>query len=358
MPLTASTPKPLVRFGSQGSIIDYTLYNCLDSKASNVLVLTQYLAYMVEKYINNNWTEAFSNTGRRIRSISAKRLGKNSYDGTADAVYQVLHSLDKLPDCVVVLAADHIYKMDYRKMIEFHQSGNNTATVGCIECEPTQAYRFGIMNINDDFTVDGFFEKPKDPQLFNDRQSLLASMGIYVFNSDALMEYLIQNQKEQSHDFGHDIIPMMVKKGDARAFQYKDNNGSKPYWRDVGDLSAYWQAHMELIKNDHDLLNFSPVAGLKQLPFSRKDIILKHDIETYKVFQSSIAHTAHIGHAVIKNSIVCPGVRVEDGVNISNSVLLDGSKVAAGVDISDSLVMPRTRVFSKGQYNIHIAGSR
>jgi glucose-1-phosphate adenylyltransferase len=145
---------------------------------------------------------------------------------------------------------------------------------------------------------------------------------------------------------------MMVKKGDARAYHYRGNNGSKPYWRDVGDLSAYWEAHMELIGYDNDILNFSPVAGLTHLPFSRKDIIRRVNIEDYTVFQSSIAHTAQIGNAVIKNSIVCPGVKVEDGVIINNSVLLDGAKVAAGVDISDSLVMPKTKVFSGGQGSI------
>jgi glucose-1-phosphate adenylyltransferase len=205
------------------------------------------------------------------------------------------------------------------------------------------------MNIDDDQFITGFLEKPNDPEILKGRDYLMASMGIYIFNSTVLMEYLTQNQQESSHDFGHDVIPGMVEHHEARAFHYRENNISTPYWRDVGDLLAYWQAQMELIENDNDLLNFSPIAGLRQLPFSKKDIVWKYYNTNHKVVRSSIAHTARIGRAVIKNSVVCPGVKVEDGVNIKNSVLLDGSEVAAGVDLSGRLVMPSSKVVSAAQ---------
>ena len=179
-------------------------------------------------------------------------------------------------------------------------------------------------------------------------------MGIYIFNSAVLMEYLTQNQRERSHDFGHDIIPGMVEQREARAFHYREDDNSIPYWRDVGDLAAYWQAQMELIENDIDLFNFSPIAGLRQLPFSKKDIIWKYYNTNHKVVRSSIAHTARIGRAVITNSVLCPGVRIEDGAHIQNSVLLDGSEVAAGVDLSGCLVMPRSKILSADQSSIMI----
>ncbi len=346
MPLTASIPKPLVRFGSQGCLIDYTLYNCLVSEGGDVLVLTQYMSDMVDNYIRAYWMAAFASSGRKLKAISSKRLNNSTYKGTADAVYRVLSSLERLPEHVVVLAGDHIYRMDYRQMVAFHLSGNNAATVGCIKCDPSQAHRFGIMNLDDDQFITGFVEKPNDPDIHKGRDYVLASMGIYIFNSAVLMEYLIQNQQEISHDFGHDVIPGMVRQRDVRAFHYGENSNSTPYWRDVGDLSAYWQAQMELIENDNDLLNFSPIAGLSQLPFSKKDIVWKYYNANHRVVRSSIANSAQIGRAVIKDSIVCPGVKIEDGVHIQNSVLLDGSVVSAGVDLSGRLVMPSVKVLS------------
>ncbi len=352
MPLTANRPKPLVRFGSQGRLIDYTLYNCLVSEGGDVMVLTQYMSDMVDNYLSSNWMQAFSRTGRKLKAISSKKLNNGFYDGTADAVYRVLSSLAKLPDHVVVLAGDHIYRMDYRQMVEFHLLGDNAATVGCIQCDPSQAHRFGIMNIDHDQFITGFREKPDDPDILTNREQLTASMGIYIFNSAVLMEYLTQNQRESSHDFGHDIIPGMVEHREARGFHYRENDNSTPYWRDVGDLSAYWQAQMELIENDFDLFNFSPVAGLRQLPFSKKDIVWKYYNTNHKVVRSSIAHTARIGRAVITNSVLCPGVKIEDGAHIQNSVLLDGSEVAAGVDLSGCLVMPSSKIFSAAQVTI------
>jgi len=349
MPLTANRPKPLVRFGSQCCLIDYTLYNCLVSEGGDVLVLTQYMSDLVDKYISSNWVKSFAKTGRKLKAISSRALDNCFFDGTADAVYRVLSSLEKLPDHVVVLAGDHIYRMDYRQMVEFHLLGDNAATVGCIRCDPSQAHRFGIMSIDHDHFITGFREKPSDPEILKGKNYLTASMGIYIFNSSVLMEYLSQNQRESSHDFGHDIIPRMVEHREARAFHNRNNDNSTPYWHDVGDLSAYWQAQMELIENDIDLLNFSPIAGLRQLPFSKKDIIWKYYNTNHKVIRSSIAHTARIGRAVITNSVLCPGVKVDDGAHIQNSVLLDGSEVAAGVDLSGCLIMPRSKILSADQ---------
>ena len=354
MPLTANKPKPLVRFGSQGCLIDYTLYNCLVSEGGDVMVLTQYMSDMVDNYISFNWWQAFSQRGRELRAISSKMLDHGLYDGTADAVYRVLSSLDKLPDHVVVLAGDHIYRMDYRHMTEFHLLGDNAATVGCIRCDPSQAHRFGIMSIDHDQFITGFREKPDDPEILTCRDQLTASMGIYIFNSAVLMDYLAQNQRENSHDFGHDIIPGMVKDREARAFHFRENDNSTPYWRDVGDLSAYWQAQMELIENEFDFLNFSPIAGLKQLPFSQKDIIWKYYDTHHKVVRSSVADTARIGRAVITNSVLCPGVKIEDGAHIHNSVLLDGSEIAAGVNFTDCLVLPSSKILSATQVTLTI----
>jgi glucose-1-phosphate adenylyltransferase len=202
------------------------------------------------------------------------------------------------------------------------------------------------MNIDNDQFITGFREKPDDPDILTSTDYLTASMGIYIFNSAVLMEYLTQNQRQSSHDFGHDIIPVMVEDREARAFHFRENNNSTPYWRDVGDLSAYWQAQMELIENEFDFLNFSPIAGLKQLPFSRKDIIWKYYGNNHKVVRSSIAHSACIGRAVITNSVLCPGVKIEDGAHIHNSVVLDGSEIAAGVDLSGCLVMPSSKILS------------
>lgn len=294
MPLTANTPKPLVRFGTQGSIIDYTLYNCLISGGGDVLVLTQYLSGMIDTYINTHWITAFSNKGRKLKAISSQELGSNFYKGTADAVFQVLSSLNKVPDFVVVLAGDHVYRMDYRQMIAFHLSSNNPATVGCIQCDPSQAHHFGIPNIDDDEFITDFIEKPNNPEFFESRETLMASMGIYIFDTHVLMEYLTENQQENSHDFGHDIIPRMVKQCEVKAFHYRGDNNSIPYWRDVGDLLAYWKAQAELIESDIDLLNFSPVKDIGQISLSKRELVWKNIGANNNDIHPSIADTALI----------------------------------------------------------------
>jgi glucose-1-phosphate adenylyltransferase len=209
-PLTDICPKPLLQFGSRNRIIDFTLYNCLKSKAVNTFVLTQYLSKMLEEYLDQNWKGLFFSRNKYLGIIPSYMAPKRKYHGTADAVYQTLTMLHQIPDYVVVLSGDHVYKMDYQKMIGFHISHNKAVTVGAVTCKREDAHRFGIIEA-DNNKIRHFYEKPKDiSHIESSFKGPLASMGIYVFSGKPLFKYLQKNQNEKEHDFGYNIISEMA----------------------------------------------------------------------------------------------------------------------------------------------------
>lgn len=251
--LTNWRAKPAVPFGGKFRIIDFPLSNCMNSGIRRVGVLTQYKAHSLIRHIQQGWGFMSGALGEFIELLPAsQRTAEGWYLGTADACYQNIDILrNHGPEYVLILAGDHIYKMDYGDMLAEHVAQNADMTIGCIEVPLAQARAFGVMSVDLNHRIVDFDEKPANPNPIPGRDDVaLASMGIYIFNANFLYEQLIKDadSPESSHDFGHDIIPSLIKNYKVIAFPYKDVQGNDPgYWRDVGTIDAFWSSNLELI---------------------------------------------------------------------------------------------------------------
>ena len=259
-PLTRDRAKPAVPFGGAYRIIDFTMSNCLNSGVRKNLVLTQYKAMSLDRHINLGWQGYLCRElGEFIDVVPPQqRIDEHWYQGTADAVYQNIYTIEKeRPEYVIILSGDHIYKMNYWNLIELHRKNNADVTIGALRVDVASAHRFGVMQIDAESQVVGFEEKPPEPKpIPNDPQHALASMGIYVFNARFLFEQLCLDatRHESSHDFGRDMIPSII--GTHRVFAYPfldENRKQDAYWRDVGTLDTYYEANMDLISVDPQL---------------------------------------------------------------------------------------------------------
>jgi glucose-1-phosphate adenylyltransferase len=342
-PLTDRLPKPLIRFGSDGRIIDFTLYNCLASGGGDCLVLTQYLSELIEHYLKESWEEAFALQGRRL--LVGSPPGGGGFAGTADAVFKSLGGYKRLPDYLVILAGDHVYRMDYREMIDYHRSHGGWATVGAVSCLRGQASRFGIIEAGPDGRIRRFHEKPHSLDgIAPPRTRPLASMGIYVFTARALMDFMDRNRHEEVSDFGGQVMPRMAAAGQAFAYRFQGARGSAGYWRDIGEIPAYWKASMELLNGAGKKLCFEPLPGLNHLPFSTAQIV-RHDGLARNIQDSLLSRTARVGGgAVVEKSVLGPGARVEDGAVVRRSVVMEGAVVRGRALLEDAVIEPDTEV--------------
>jgi glucose-1-phosphate adenylyltransferase len=263
-PLTDACPKPLLHFGFSNRIIDFTLYNCLISAGTEIVLLTQHFSEMIEEYVEDHWRQAFAAQGKILRVARGNDFRKGYFSGTADAVFQNLSAQARVPELVVVLAADHIYRMNYRALVRFHLEHGRAATVGAVPCDREQAHRFGIIDGGQDGAIRRFHEKPQSLEgIVPPHVDPLASMGIYVFSTAPLLNYLKKNQQAASNDFGKDILPDIVKSRGALAYPFVGPDGKSAYWRDVGDLAAYRKASEEYFAGQYRRLPFENVPGLK-----------------------------------------------------------------------------------------------
>ena len=251
--LTDWRAKPAVPFGGKFRIIDFPLSNCVNSGIRRVGILTQYKAHSLIRHIQQGWGFMRGELGEFVELLPAsQRTEKGWYTGTADAVYQNIDILRNYgPKYIVILAGDHIYKMDYGEMIANHVEQNADMTIGCLSVPLEEAKAFGVMSVDVDRRIVAFDEKPENPNPMPGKDDIaLASMGIYVFNADFLYEQLIKDADSptSTNDFGHDIIPSLIDQYKVSAFPYKDVQGNDPgYWRDVGTIDAFWSANLELI---------------------------------------------------------------------------------------------------------------
>ena len=259
-PLTRDRAKPAVTFGGTYRIIDFALSNCLNSGIRRMLVLTQYKAMSLDRHINLGWRRFFCRElGEFIDVVPPQqRIDEQWYQGTADAVYQNIYTIEKeRPEYVVILAGDHIYKMNYRTMVEYHRENDADLTIGALRVSPEAAREFGVMQVDAKHRVVGFQEKPAHPQTIpGDPRHCLASMGIYVFTARFLFEQLCQDatRNRSTHDFGRDLIPAIISHQRVFAFPFRDENRKgDAYWRDVGTLDAYFEANMDLVSVDPQL---------------------------------------------------------------------------------------------------------
>ncbi|QDT28974.1 Glucose-1-phosphate adenylyltransferase [Gimesia panareensis] len=338
-PLTRDRAKPAVPFGGGYRIIDFTLSNCINSGLRRVLILTQYKAASLDRHINLGWRFLCRELNEFIDVLPPQqRIDEQWYQGTADAVYQNIYTIERArSDYILILSGDHIYKMDYSKLISDHRESGAEVTIGCIPVDRTEATQFGVMGVDDDMRVVKFEEKPVSPApMPTHPDKSLASMGIYVFNTNFLFERLCYDatQLDSSHDFGKNIIPSIIDDHLIRAYPFQDKNtGDGYYWRDVGTIDAYYEANMDLI-SVHPQLNLYdntwPIRSY-QAP----------DPPPKFVFAQSEGAKPRVGQAV--DSMVCPGSIISGG-RVSQSIISSNVRVNSWAEVDNSILFSGVNV--------------
>ncbi len=333
--LTDWRAKPSVPFGGKFRIVDFCLSNCFNSGVRRVSVLTQYKAHSLIRHIQKGWGHFRGEFNEFVELLPAQqRLDEASwYQGTADAVFQNLDIIrEHAPEFVLILAGDHVYKMDYGPMIAYHEKNQADLTVGCIEVDLKSAEAFGVMSVNDEHRITQFVEKPKSPQAIPDKpDQALASMGIYVFNTKFLYEQLNRDSqlKGSSHDFGKDMIPSIINKYRVFAYPFREDSGVQAYWRDVGTLDSYWQANLELI-------GVTPPLNLYDE---------KWPIWTYQEQLPPAKFVFDDDHrrGMAVDSMVSGGCIIS-GATVRRSLLFSNSKINTGAYLEDSVVLPNANI--------------
>ena len=347
-PLTKDRAKPAVPFGGIYRIIDFTLSNCVNSGLRKICVLTQYKSYSLDRHLRIGWNIFNNELGEFIENIPPqKRISDMWYQGTADAVYQNIYVLEReRPEKVLILAGDHIYKMDYRELIEFHDEKKADITVPCIEVPIKDASRFGVIGIDNNQMIVAFDEKPANPKPTpSNPEMVLVSMGIYLFNTEVLVKSVIVDAKKDTvHDFGRSIIPSLINKDRVFAFMFNDkNNKTIKYWRDIGTLDAYWEANMDLVQIDpifnlydrgwpirtyHEQLPPAKTVFSESFPGGRCG----------RVLNSLVSNGCIISGAHVERSVLSPDVRIDNYSEICDSILMEGVNIGKNVKIRKAII--------------------
>ncbi|EIJ42530.1 glucose-1-phosphate adenylyltransferase [Beggiatoa alba B18LD] len=334
--LTDWRAKPAVPFGGKFRIIDFPLSNCMNSKIRRIGVITQYKSHSLIRHIQKGWGFLRGEFGEFVELLPAQqRLQESWYSGTANAVYQNLDIIrNHKPEYVLILAGDHIYKMDYSTMLAEHVKRKADLTVACLEVPLSMASSFGIMEVNKKGNIKTFTEKPEKPiALPNNPECALASMGIYIFNTDFLYDQLVIDAtcEHSSHDFGKDIIPKLIKHHKVIAYPFRDvqNTGKSGYWRDVGTVDAYWEANMELIGvtpplNLYDR-DWSIWTYQEQLPPAK--FVFNDDGRRGMAVDSMVSGGCIISGAMIENSLLFSNVIVNDYSTLKDCVILPDVRI-------------------------------
>jgi len=344
--LTSDRAKPATPFGGKYRIIDFTLSNCVNSGIRQVLVLTQYKAHALIQHLRRGWGFLRGEMGEFVEVVPAQQKhGEWWYRGTADAVYQNIDIIEEHnPELVLVLAGDHVYKMDYGPMVAFHAQRQADVTVGVVQVPVKQATEFGVMTIDNESRIVRFTEKPKKPEPMPGRDDIaLVSMGIYVFDTDFLRQRLEQEaaNPETSHDFGRDIIPQSI--GNNRAYAYPFQNvetEAQAYWRDVGTVDAYYDANMELIHVKPELNLYDETWPIwtyqEQVPNAK--FVLDDDGRRGSAVNSMVAGGSIVSGAEIKESLLFFNVIVEERSRIFRAVVLPHVEVGKDCRISHAII--------------------
>jgi glucose-1-phosphate adenylyltransferase len=353
-PLTRDRAKPAVPFGGIYRIIDFTLSNCINSDLRKILVLTQYKATSLNRHLDEGWRFLCRELGEYIAvSPPQQRIAEMWYQGTADAIYQNVYTIEKAtPRDTMILAGDHIYKMNYARMIDYHRDNHADLTIACLPTQRAQARELGVMVINNEQRVMQFVEKPRDPPAMPGQpDKALGSMGIYIFNTDVMYELLFQDaaKKEASrHDFGQDIIPAMIA-GGSRVFAYPfrdENRKEAAYWRDVGTLDAYFQTNMDLIQVDPvlNLYDLEWPIHTHQPAFPPPKFVHTEGDRRGAAFDSIVCQGAIISGGQVYRSIVSPGVRVNSFALVEDAILFDGVDVGRYSRIRRAIIDKEVRI--------------
>lgn len=350
-PLTKDRTKPAVPFGGIYRIVDFTLSNCINSGLRKIYVLTQYKSASLQRHIRLGWNILSSELAEYIELLPAQqRVGDTWYLGTADAIYQNLYTLEiDKTDEVLILAGDHIYKMNYYTMIDFHREVDADLTVGVVEVDKERARHLGVVEVDTLGRVSGFQEKPQKPKTIpNKPEKVYASMGIYVFKHDVLEQELLDDAKNagsSNHDFGKDIIPQMLKKGlKIAAYNFIDENKKEAqYWRDIGTIDAYYEANMDLVQVDpvFNLYDREWPIRTYQEQFPPAKTVFSGEEVTGRVglaLDSFVAGGCIISGGRVQRSILSPNVRVNSYSQVYDSILMEGVNVGRYAKIKRAII--------------------
>jgi glucose-1-phosphate adenylyltransferase len=349
-PLTRDRAKPAVPFGGIYRIIDFALSNCINSELRRMLLLTQYKSLSLDRHINLGWRFLCRELDEFIDVLPPEqRVGEQWYRGTADAVSQNIYAMERTPSQhVLILAGDHIYKMDYAEMIRHHIQSEADATVGCIPVSLEEGRQFGVMGVDEQQRIIRFEEKPHDPFCMPDDDTrCLASMGIYVFRTRFLFEQLLRDaaHSESSHDFGRDIIPNIIHSHDVQAFPFRDRNTKQShYWRDVGTLDAYYEANMDLVSVDPELNLYDdawPIRNYHKPVPPPKFVFAQRGEEHPRMGQaldSIVCAGSIVSGGQVERSILGPQVRVNSWASVEDSILFEGVDVGRHARIRRAII--------------------
>ena len=348
-PLTVHRAKPAVHFGGIYRIIDFAVSNCINSGLTRILVPVQYRSRSLNTHVRDGLTRYFNPTrGEFIEALPPQqRQGESWYTGTADAVYQNLFAVrDEGPELVVVLAGDHIYKMDYRHMIDFHLAKGAEVTCGAVEVPRADASGFGVLAVDEADRIVEFQEKPKDPKpVPGDPQTCLASMGIYVFNAETLYDLLEKDASDPSsrHDFGKDILPALVGSKPLYAFRFVDENKkARKYWRDVGTIDAFFEANMDLIGVDPLLNLYDPAWPIFTRPMQKPPpkfvFDAPEDNRVGMATDSIVSPGCIVSGARVRRSVLSPGCRLHSWAMVEDSILFDDVSIGRRASVRRAII--------------------
>ncbi len=345
-PLTRERAKPGVYFGGPYRIIDFVLSNCINSGLRRIYIATQYKSLSLNRHIRMGWSIVSEELGEFIEILPPqKRIGEQWYQGTADAVFQNLYSIVREePRYVIVLSGDHVYKMDYAKMLHFHQERGAAVTLAAIEVPIEDGPRFGIVAVDEREKVTGFQEKPANPSpIPGSSDFALASMGIYIFDTKVLIGALETDATRQSHhDFGKDIIPALIHQQPVFAYRfYDENKKSSKYWRDIGTLEAFYEANMDLCHVSPEFNLYDPEWPLRthqpQAP-PAKFVFAEEGGRCGQALDSIISPGCIISGSTVIGSVLCPNVRVHSFCRIEQSMLMPGVRVGRHAQIRRAII--------------------
>jgi glucose-1-phosphate adenylyltransferase len=341
-PLTKERAKPAVYFGGPYRIIDFTLSNCINSGLRRIFIALQYKSLSLSRHLRMGWSVVADELGEFIEILSPqKRVGEHWYLGTADAVYQNLYSITQEdPRHLLVLSGDHVYKMDYARMLKTHRERGAAATIGVIEIPSEEAYRFGVLQVDAEDRLVGFLEKPKN---LPPGTTVLASMGIYAFDMSYLKPALEADaRRPTAHDFGKDIIPELVSRGAVFAYRFTDENKKESkYWRDIGTLDAYYEANMDLCHVNPEFNLYDPEWPLRthqvQAP-PAKFVFADEGRRCGQALDSIISAGCIISGSRVSGSVLCPNVRVHSFCTVDDSILMPGVRIGRHARIRRAII--------------------
>ncbi len=358
-PLTKDRAKPAVPFGGIYRIIDFTLSNCINSNIRRIHILVQYKSMSLARHIRMGWNILNAEVGEYIDVLPAQqRIDEHWYQGTADAIYQNLYSIHiENPDQVLILAGDHVYKMDYKLMLDAHRASGANLTIGVVRAPKDEASGLGVIETDANQNVVGFAEKPQHPKTIpGDEEHIYGSMGIYIFDAKVLEEELEEDAKKNtSHDFGKDIIPQMIAKSSRKilAYNFVEANNKDVYWRDVGTLDAYYESCMDLVQISPQFNLYDrewPIRTYQlQYPPAKFVFAQKFGGRRGAALDSLVSDGCIISGGTVQRSILSPNVRVNSYAEVEDSLLLEGVDVGRYAKVKNAIIDKHVKIMPNAQ---------